>query len=355
MIRKKSQKIFGMIQIVWILLFLTGCAGEISNNAEMSQKNEVEESLVSEANVWANDSEVELLDEKSLKSLENEKEGKDAEVPFESSTETSTSIPTENTLEMATEEPIEQPTEVATEIPKFSVEIISETLYPNRTLNVRTGPSIDYNRIGSVYVNQEINVTGVTENGWYEIDYDGQKGYCSGYYLETSPVSVSVSEAPETDEHALITEDLQTPTEEPTIVSTETPVVTEPITVSATVNELFAAVNADRAANGIPALVLDTGLLNTAALRAEETSILFDHTRPDGTTCFTAFPAESGASKAENIYMISVATTAEAVEAAWMASAGHQANILNAKYTKIGIGIYQASNGYWYFVQDFSN
>ena len=350
MFRVKVKRIYSAIQIIGILVFLTGCAGEISNNVVPSQILEAENLQKADANVEEKDCETVLREEDNQELLQQEQE--------EKNTDESMEISTEMLVEIETEVPTEEPIKVATEILGFEVEEISEILYPNRSLNVRTGPSTEYDRIGSVYLNQELHVTGVTENGWYKIDYNGQSAYCSGYYLEKMPITTIATEttgSTDSTEKPVDSDTLEVVIEEPTIVSTGTPVMPETVTASATVNELFAAVNADRAANGIPALVLDVGLQNTAAIRASEISILFDHIRPDGSTCFTAFPADSGASKAENIYMISVATTADAVEAAWMASAGHQANILNAKYTKIGIGIYQASNGYWYFVQDFSN
>jgi uncharacterized protein YkwD len=38
---------------------------------------------------------------------------------------------------------------------------------------------------------------------------------------------------------------------------------------------------------------------------------------------------------------------------AWMNSPGHRANILNAKYTEIGVGVVMSSNGQAYFTQQF--
>lgn len=37
----------------------------------------------------------------------------------------------------------------------------------------------------------------------------------------------------------------------------------------------------------------------------------------------------------------------------WMNSSGHRANILNAKYTKIGVGYYVGANGRQYWTQLF--
>jgi uncharacterized protein YkwD len=47
--------------------------------------------------------------------------------------------------------------------------------------------------------------------------------------------------------------------------------------------------------------------------------------------------------------------TSEAVVAAWMASAGHRANVLNANYRDLGVGlVYKSGSRYgYYWVQDF--
>jgi uncharacterized protein YkwD len=45
--------------------------------------------------------------------------------------------------------------------------------------------------------------------------------------------------------------------------------------------------------------------------------------------------------------------SADAMMAMWMASPSHRANILNPRFTTIGIGAAQTSSGVWYAVQDF--
>lgn len=57
------------------------------------------------------------------------------------------------------------------------------TMYAKQSVNVRKGPSTDYERIGSLSFAQEINVTGAADNGWYQFDFDGQKGYVSNKYV----------------------------------------------------------------------------------------------------------------------------------------------------------------------------
>lgn len=91
---------------------------------------------------------------------------------------------------------------------------------------------------------------------------------------------------------------------------------------------------------------MDTSLLETAMQRAAEISILFEHTRTDSTSCFTA----NSKMDAENIAAGS--STATRVMNQWMNSAGHKSNILNSSMQSIGIGCFNI-NGTYYWVQCF--
>ena len=113
-------------------------------------------------------------------------------------------------------------------------------------------------------------------------------------------------------------------------------------------------VNAERAKVGLAPLSWDaSNLAPGAAVRAQEIVGYFSHTRPDGTSCFTAIrnPGRVG----ENI--AAGQRTPQAVMNSWMNSSGHRANILNAGYTKIGVGyVYVPGSPYGaYWVQMFSS
>ena len=47
-------------------------------------------------------------------------------------------------------------------------------------------------------------------------------------------------------------------------------------------------------------------------------------------------------------------TSVSAVTAGWMGSAGHRANILNPNFKSISVGVAQAANGTYYWVEDFT-
>jgi len=105
-------------------------------------------------------------------------------------------------------------------------------------------------------------------------------------------------------------------------------------------------VNKERAANGLQPLVIDSELQDAAMLRAMETLVYWDHTRPDGTSCFSVSDKVMG----ENIAYGQGSPAS--VMSSWMDSPGHRANILGSRFRSIGIGcVYFHSAYYW--VQDF--
>ena len=128
-----------------------------------------------------------------------------------------------------------------------------------------------------------------------------------------------------------------------------------PVAVNSSVEmQVLDLVNAERAKYGLAPLSWDAGNLGAgAAVRAQEISVYFSHTRPDGSSCFTAVrnPGWLG----ENI--AAGQRSPQEVMNSWMNSSGHRANILNANFTKLGVGYYynpSSSYGY-YWVQMFSS
>lgn len=106
--------------------------------------------------------------------------------------------------------------------------------------------------------------------------------------------------------------------------------------------EVLDIVNKERKKAGLAALKMDASLLDTAMLRGFENVLYWSHTRPNGSSCFTANDLMMG----ENIAYGS--STAEGVMDMWMNSEGHRANILTARFTSIGIGcVYYEGTYYW--------
>lgn len=155
------------------------------------------------------------------------------------------------------------------------------------------------------------------------------------------------------------TEDIiETPDNDNTGDTTETPDNdnTEDIVSDyhAYVLRIVELVNEARAEAGLNPVILAADVTAAAQVRARETVTSFSHTRPDGRSCFTALD-EAGVSyrgAGENIAWGQ--KTPEEVMNGWMNSEGHRANILNARFTTIGVGYHQTASGVNYWTQMFT-
>ena len=163
--------------------------------------------------------------------------------------------------------------------------------------------------------------------------------------------AISGAQTPDTQTPDTQTPDTQTPdTQKP---ETQKPDTQTPAQNTSTPEELAAEVvrlvNVERAKEGLAPLGTYDSLTKAAQIRAPEIVTLFSHDRPDGTSCFTAMD-QTGAKKGAYTWGENIAAgnaTAAATVEQWMNSPGHRANILNAKFTHIGVG-YQHSAGSTY-------
>lgn len=112
-------------------------------------------------------------------------------------------------------------------------------------------------------------------------------------------------------------------------------------------------VNKERNAYGLQPVKVSPKLSEAANTRASELKENFSHTRPNGTSCFTAM------SELEIQYRAAAENIAygqknpESVMNAWMNSSGHRANILNEKMEYIGVGVVYR-DGVYYWSQFFA-
>lgn len=122
--------------------------------------------------------------------------------------------------------------------------------------------------------------------------------------------------------------------------------------------QVIALVNQERVAAGLEELIIDEGLCAAATIRVAEIQSLFSHTRPDGSSCFTALEdiGVQYSLAGENIAIGQASP--QAVVQAWMESPGHRENILNPSFTRIGVASL-ANNGVNYsgyaWAQFFAN
>ena len=108
---------------------------------------------------------------------------------------------------------------------------------------------------------------------------------------------------------------------------------------------------------GLGRLQYDEELEAVALVRAKELAVLFDHTRPDGTSCFTAFP-DNREVIGENI-ACGYRTAAAAFEGFLEEDQnydgqGHRRIMLMGEMTRVGIAAVEV-NGLRYWVQEFAS
>ncbi|MFU0826151.1 MAG: Fibronectin type-III domain-containing protein [Lachnoclostridium sp.] len=139
-----------------------------------------------------------------------------------------------------------------------------------------------------------------------------------------------------------------------TATKTNTTKSTASTTSSSFANQVLKLVNAERAKEGLSALTMSAELTAPANKRAQEISQSFSHTRPNGTPWSTVLKEYNVSVSTSGENLAYGYNTPEAVVEGWMNSAGHRANIMNSKFHKIGIGVYD-KNGTIYCTQLFSN
>lgn len=146
------------------------------------------------------------------------------------------------------------------------------------------------------------------------------------------------TETPDTNKPNTDTPSVDTPAEDNGAVSNQT----------AFENEVLRLVNVERAKQGLSALQMDESVRNVARVKATDMykNRYFDHTSPTYGTPFEMLKKYGISYRAAAENIAKGQKTPQQVVNSWMNSSGHRANILNAKYTHIGIG-YEANGNHW--------
>ncbi len=112
--------------------------------------------------------------------------------------------------------------------------------------------------------------------------------------------------------------------------------------------QVIRLVNEERAKEGLSPLAMALDVQAAAQVRAEEIVTSFSHTRPNGSSFSTALKEQNVSYRGAGENIAWGQRSPEEVVNAWMNSAGHRANILNERFTTIGVGHYQnGSTHYW--------
>lgn len=117
--------------------------------------------------------------------------------------------------------------------------------------------------------------------------------------------------------------------------------------------------NTEKVSVSAPALVYDYGLEEIAMQRAAEIAASFDHTRPDGTLCFTAEASDGSRASGENIAVNGSASAESAFiqfreDDEMYSGQGHRRNMLDSDWNAMGAACVKV-NGLYFWVQEFGS
>ena len=226
-----------------------------------------------------------------------------------------------------------EPTTVST---GYTYSELNQTMYAKSAVNVRDLPSTDGKKIGSLKASQEIVVTGkCDQTGWYRFDWNNTTGYVSDKYIVSEKPAVNTvastgsnntagnqyANNTGTDEFGIsdaVIENFMKNHGEGDTGNTTTGSTsnTSDYFDRAAAEQVFASVNAERTAAGIPALTWSEDLYNIAVQRCYE---------DDGHTGMRAGTSEN--------YTTGGGSDAARIHQKWHDSEGHYNNYMNSTWT----------------------
>ena len=121
--------------------------------------------------------------------------------------------------------------------------------------------------------------------------------------------------------------------------------------------QVLALVNQERAKQGLSALSWSDELTAVARAHSKDMAArgFFSHTNPDGQSPFDRMKAAGISYRTAGENIAAGQRTPQEVVNSWMNSEGHRANILNASYTRLGVGYVSGSGAYsTYWTQCFA-
>lgn len=257
---------------------------------------------------------------------------------------------------------------------------MSAIMYAKSAVNVRSLPSTDGTRLGTLVANQPVAVTGqCNETGWYRIQYGDGEAYVSNKYLvgeeqvavQTSAQTEQTAETPvysgdtqmimltaameQFGMNVLVYGDgtildsttwqqLGTVDENGQVtVGAGTSTLINPATIPdgfnrAAAEEVWAYVNAERTAAGLNPIAWDESIYNFACQRAQ--AIVTDYSH------------NGHGNYGENILQARTIDSYE-IHMIWHNSTGHYNNYMRSKYTRGACAIY-VYDGVIYAVENFT-
>ena len=256
-------------------------------------------------------------------------------------------------------EPTAAPVESTAVSTGYTYSELSQTMYAKSAVNVRDLPSTDGKKIGSLKASQEITVTGkCDQTGWYRFDLNGTTGYVSDKYIVSEKPAVNTVAANTTtagnsntagnqyasntgtDEFGIsdaVIENFMKTHGNGSTGNTGNTVVGNTITGKlsaendyfdrAAAEQVFASLNAERTAAGIPALIWSEDLYNIAVQRCYENDV----------------HAGARAGTSEN-QTVGSGCDAATIHQKWHDSEGHHNNYMNSTWAYGAVAVRVLSN-----------
>ncbi|MBP3196233.1 MAG: CAP domain-containing protein [Butyrivibrio sp.] len=116
-------------------------------------------------------------------------------------------------------------------------------------------------------------------------------------------------------------------------------------------NDVLDLINEYRACAGLDGMIMDEDLNEVAAIRANECSQKFSHTRPNGQAWYTVSKLTNGENLAHAVNYNQ--QKPENVVYAWMLSPKHSANVLRSSFSYVGIAYYCNDEGETFIACEF--
>ncbi len=175
---RKSKCVVAVISVCLCCMMFTACGGDKNQRNDNKETTTIFDDLMEIETTSA----VESITE--LKTTTKE----EITTVSETTTKQETTTPAEATTKQETEKTPETTTAEETTT-ALTVTAFDKTMYVKSSVNVRSGPSTDFDRIGSLSKGKSVNVTGQSDQtSWYRIDYNGKVGYVSNSYLQAEPL-----------------------------------------------------------------------------------------------------------------------------------------------------------------------
>lgn len=119
--------------------------------------------------------------------------------------------------------------------------------------------------------------------------------------------------------------------------------------------EIVELINEERVRIGLNELEVSPKVMQAAQIRADECTVSYSHTRPNGKSFNTVFEdvhLSSGGN--ENLASWAVLGSAQTLVDGWIASPGHYKSLTDSECNYIGVGIARGANGTYYFCTLFT-